>query len=51
MESYSHGYIWTLSQTSVKNISLLKKKESLSCCDQNEFTFILQKLIFTCTEM
>lgn len=28
MESYSHGYIWTLSQTSVKNISLLKKKKN-----------------------
>lgn len=29
MESYSHGYIWTLSQTSVKNTSLLKKKNHL----------------------
>lgn len=28
MESYSHGYIWTLSQTSVKKISLLKKKKN-----------------------
>lgn len=46
MESYSHGYNFC-----EEYISTNKKKESLSCCDQNGFTFILQKLIFTCTEM
>lgn len=45
MESYSHGYNFC-----EEYISTNKKKESLSC-DQNGFTFILQKLIFTCTEM